>query len=266
MIRMLAIDTALIREIIRNGRRIDGRKFDEYRDVVIEPGIIELAEGSARVMIGNTKIVAGVKLDTGEPFSDTPNEGLLMVAAEFVPLASSEFEPGPPGEESIELARVVDRAIRESKAIDLKKLCIRPGELVWSIFIDIDVLDHDGNLIDAASLAAIAALLNTKMLKLDKEMQKPLYEEKTDKPLPISKIPINTTFVKIADNILADPIIQEEESADARLTIGTFEDGICSMQKGGSEGLSMDEIEQIIEMAKKKGDELRKLVKEKIMK
>jgi exosome complex component RRP42 len=259
---MIGIDTDLIREIIKNGKRVDGRAFDKYRKVTVEPNVITSAEGSARVKIGDTEVVAGVKMDTGEPYPDAQDEGVLSVSAEFLPLASPEFESGPPGEGAIELARVVDRAIRESKSIDLKKLCIKEGENVWTVFVDIDILDNDGNLIDAAGLAAVTALLNTKIPELKEEM--PVYGKKGKKALPMKGIPISTTFVKINGNVLVDPGFAEGEAMEARLTVGTTDaDGVqvCSLQKGGSSGFSIEEIEKILEMAEKKGQELRKLVK-----
>lgn len=258
---MIGIDPELIREIVAKGKRMDNRGFDEYRNVVVEQGVIKQAEGSARVRIGNTEVIAGVKMDIGEPFSDTPDEGVLMVAAELLPLASPEFESGPPGEQAIELARIADRAIRESKAIDFKKLCIKPDEKVWMINVDIDVLDDDGNLFDAACLAAVAALRNAKIPEVD-EKEKPVYSSGAQ-PLPMNGIPVSTTFVKIGNNILADPNLAELEAADARLTVGTVNsDGIkfCSMQKGGSVGISAEEVEKILELAERKGEELRKKI------
>ena len=47
---------------------------------------------------------------------------------ELVPFASPMFESGPPREDAIELARVVDRGIRHSEIVDKKKLCITPGK------------------------------------------------------------------------------------------------------------------------------------------
>jgi len=81
-------------------------------------------------------------------------------------MASPRFESGPPNEESIEVARVIDRGIRESGAIDTKKLLIEEN-LVWIVFIDVHVLDHDGNLIDAGGIASMAALLNTRLPKYE---------------------------------------------------------------------------------------------------
>jgi len=150
-----------ITNLIESGKRIDGRGPKDYREIQIESGVIEKAEGSARVRLGNTEIIVGVKIGTGKPFADVPDKGVLTVNAELVPLASPSFEPGPPGENAVELARVVDRGIRESKAIDLTKLCVESGKLVFVVFIDVYVLNYDGNLIDAAAMAALAALVNT---------------------------------------------------------------------------------------------------------
>jgi exosome complex component RRP42 len=148
-------------QLIETGKRLDGRSLTDYREIKIEQGIIEKAEGSARVFLGKTQVLVGVKVETGEPFPDTPNEGVMTVNAELVPLASPNFEPGPPDETSIELARIVDRGIRESKTVDNEKLCIEPGKKVFVVFVDVWVLNHDGNLIDASALAAVAALMNT---------------------------------------------------------------------------------------------------------
>lgn len=261
---MIEIDPLLVRQVIEDGKRVDDRPMDGYRDVVIETNVVTSAEGSARVKLGDTVVLAGVKIDVGTPFPDTPDEGVLMVGAEFVPLASPDFESGPPREDAIEVARVVDRAIRESKSIDVKKLCITPKEKVWMVYVDVDVLDDHGNLIDATSLAALAALLDAKMPVLDEDGRVD-HEKKGTEPLPIKGNPLCTTFVKIGNQIVADPSLSETQAMDARLTVGTFEqDGqikLCSMQKGGSTGFTFEELEKIIHMAEQKGTELRKLVK-----
>lgn len=261
---MIGIDPQLVKDIIQKGKRPGNRRFDEYREIIVEKNAIATAEGSARVKIGDTEVVAGIKFGVGEPFADTPDEGVLMVAAELVPLASPEFEAGPPGEDAIELSRVVDRAIRESKAIDFKKLCIKPGEKTWMVYVDIDVLDDDGNLIDASSLAAIAALLTARLPHLD-ENNNIDYEKERAEPLPILGVPLSTTFAKIGDKILVDPDLSEMQALDTRITVGTFDRDdeiyLCSMQKGGSSGLTIEEIETIIGMAIEKGRELRELAR-----
>lgn len=92
-----------------NDKREDGRELDEYRDISIETDVISKAEGSARVKIGDTQVIVGIKPQIGAPFPDTPDLGVLMTNCEMLPMADPTFEPGPPSEDSIELARVVDR-------------------------------------------------------------------------------------------------------------------------------------------------------------
>ena len=252
-----------IAQLLSSGKRLDGRRLLDYRPIQIETGIIEKAEGSARVRLGKTEVIAGVKIEIGEPFPDRPDEGVLTTNAEFVPLASPEFEAGPPTEDSVELARVVDRGIRESKAIDLKKLCIIPGKKVFIVFIDIYVLNHDGNLIDASALAALAALTNTKIFKYevkDGEVKiKPGFED-----LPLVNYPVAVTLADIDGKLIVDPWLDEEEVMNARLTISFDKDGkICAMQKGGSGTLSPQQIIEAVKIAKEKSEELRSLVVKK---
>jgi len=103
-----------IADLARQGKRVDTRMLDQFREVSVEGGPITSAQGSALVKIGKTQVLAGVKLEHAEPFSDRPDNGVLIVNAELLPLASPTFEPGRPDENAIELALVVDRGIRES--------------------------------------------------------------------------------------------------------------------------------------------------------
>ncbi len=250
-----------ILSMVGEGRRVDGRSLLEYRNLEIEVGSIEKAEGSAFVKLGKTKVLVGVKIEEGTPYEDTPNEGVLMVNAELVPLASPVFEPGPPDENAIELARVVDRGIRESKAIDLGKLCIEPGKRVFIVFVDIYVLDHDGNLIDASGIASLAALANAKV------PQVPDFEYTwEDAPkLPLREYPIPTTFAKLGDAIIADPCLEEEQVMSARLTVTTTSKGdVCAMQKGGVGTFSVEDVLSIVSLARERGEETREKVLEAV--
>lgn len=238
-------------DLAKEDKRVDARDMDQYREISIETGWAGNAEGSALVKLGDTQVLAGVKTEVGTPYPDKPEDGVLMTNAELAPMAHASFESGPPGEETTELARVVDRGIRESEMIDLDKLCIEPEEEVWMVHIDIHVLDHDGNLIDASSLASISALLSA---------EPPEDEEKWDLPeFPVSEKPVTTTFAKIGDALVADPCLVEENVMDSRFTISMLEDDIiCAMQKGGSNPLRREDLEKAEEWAKVKSKELRK--------
>src|SRR3989338_11101219 len=190
--------------------RLDGRKLTEFRKPVeVEYGVIKTSEGSSRVKIGETEVMVGVKLEVTKPYPDTPDQGTIIVGAELLPLSNPDFELGPPGIQAIELARVVDRGILESKAIDFKKLCIEAGNKIWMVIIDICPINDAGNLFDASSLAALAALSNTRYPAFDGE--KVDYKTKTDKKLELEKAPIAVTVVKIGEKFIVDPDTEEEK-------------------------------------------------------
>jgi exosome complex component RRP42 len=240
---------------------MDGRTLTDYREFTIEQGVIEKAEGSARVFLGKTQILVGIKVETGEPFPDTPNEGVMTVNAELVPLASPTYETGPPDETSIELARIVDRGIRESKAIDTEKLCIEPGKKVFVVFVDIYVLNYDGNLIDAAALAAMSALMNTKMPNYEiKDGELKLKQGYTQ--LPMKSHPVTVTIGKIGEKLIVDAAMEEEQVIDARLTMAINEEGnICAIQKGLSGYFTPQQLIEASKLAREKAAEQRKKLK-----
>lgn len=253
-----------VKKLAEENMRVDSRKFDEFRKVEIETGVAENAEGSARVKIGKTVVIVGVKMDVREPYPDTPAEGNLIVDAELVPIASPTFESGRPDEFAIEFARVVDRGIRESKTIDMEKLCITPKEKVWVVHIDAHAVDYDGNLMDAFGLGAIAALMDTRMPEWDAKEEKinrDVPREKR-KPLPLKDAPVPVTTSKIGSSLVLDAGLEEEEARDAQITVTTTKDSnICAMQKAGNGFFTLDEVKKAVEFSLKKGKELRKLLK-----
>jgi len=241
-----------IKQYLSEGKRFDNRKLNEFREITIEPGVSKNAEGSARVKIGKTEVLVGVKMSTGEPYPDSPDKGNLMVTAELLPLSSPRFENGPPKFEAIELGRVIDRGIRESKFIEFEKLCIKKGEKVWSVFVDIYSINDDGNLLDAAGLGAVVALKNSKIPKYDEKEEKVVYGELTNKNIPLSKnIPISISVHKIGDNLIIDPTREEEDISETRVTIGSSNGIISSMQKGNSEKLTVKEFNEIVDSIEK---------------
>ncbi len=241
---------------LAKGVRFDGRKFDEYRPIEVQRGAIKTAEGSAIGKIGDTTVLVAIKFDVVKPFSDRPREGVMMTNAELLPLASPGFEPGPPDENSIEAARVVDRAIRSAECVDLNSFFIEE-EKVLGLYIDIYVLNHAGNYTDAASLAAAAALLDTRLPKI--EGGKIIRGEYTG-PLNPTRIPVTTTMIKVGQDWLIDPSRDEERVRQTVLTIGTTEEHVCAMQKGRG-SLSKDELVSAMEIAFKRGDDIRSILK-----
>jgi len=253
---------AQMNELLSRGMRVDGRGLSDARELIIETNVIEKAEGSARVKLGNTELIAGVKVNLGTPFPDTPDKGLLVVSAEVLPLASPYAEPGPPDENTIELARVADRGIRESGMIDVSKLVLVEGKHVYAVFVDVSILNVDGNLFDATSYAVVASLLTTKIPKyvVDEKGLPVKTEEKV--PLPIQTIPVSMTMARVGDHLLLDPNSEEEALMDARITFVSDDRGnICAGQKGMPGSLTTQQVLQAANTARLKGEETRTMIK-----
>jgi len=256
----VSINREHVLKLLSKGMRIDGRDLLNYRPISINFEVAGKADGSASVRFGDTYVMVGVKAEIGKPFPDTPGEGVLLVNAEFVPLASPDFEPGPPNEDAIELARVVDRGLRKGEVVDLKELCIVPGEKVWMLWVDIYILDHNGNLMDAAALASLAALMNTKLPEVKVEGEEIIKTGKF-KPLNIKDYPIAVTLGKIGESFIVDPLLDEEQLMDCRLTVITTKSGnICALQKSFSGTFSQGDVLKALNIAVEKGKELRDLL------
>jgi len=248
-----------ILDLLKEDKRIDGRALDEQRPLSIETGVIPKANGSARIKLGNTQVITGVKIQPDKPFPDLGDKGILICTAEILPLADPRAEPGPPTEEVIELARVVDRGIRETEMIDLRQLVLKEGKSVIGLFIDSSVIDSDGNLFDACSYASVTAILSCTVPKYELKDDVPvLVEGVTSKP-PLKTIPVSVTMARIGNYIVVDPTSEEEACMDARITITTNSEGnICALQKGGSDGFTVDQLVRCSEVALSVGTKIRK--------
>jgi exosome complex component RRP42 len=230
---------AQIIELLEQGKRVDGRALDESREIKIETNAIPKANGSARVYLGETEVICGVKIQPDRPFPDTGDRGLFICTAELLPLSHPTVETGPPQPHVIELARVVDRGIRESHMIDVSQLVIEKDKSVIGVFADNVVVDYDGNLFDACSYAATAALLTSTTPKWNWVDDKPALVEGEETPLPIATIPVSVTII----------------TSDS-------EGNICALQKGGSDGFTQDEINQCGEISVRVGAKIREKLKE----
>jgi len=239
-----------IRRLLASKARIDGREVDQVRPIEVKTGIVKTADGSAEVKLGKTHVVAGVKIGLGQPFPDTPDEGVLVVNAEVLPHASPYTEVGPPDEFAIELARVVDRGLRHCGYVNFKKLLVEEGR-AYVLWVDLYVINDDGNLIDAANLAAVAALKDAALpavvkdesgaVKLDRN-------NKTPMPLDLDKVPIAVSVGKIANVLFLDPIFEEELSLDGRITFTFSQEKIVAIQKTlGS--FTWQELEAALDLA-----------------
>ena len=87
---------------------------------------------------------------------------------------------------------------------------------------------------------------------MTKKNEKVLYGELSDKNIPLKKeVPLSITVHKIGDNLIVDPTQEEEDISETRVTVGSHNGIISSMQKGNSKELSEEEMYKILDLIDK---------------
>lgn len=125
-------------------QRLDGRKFNDYRSLKINFGA-DL--GSAHVTLGETRVLAQVSCELGEPKASRPNEGLLYINVELGPMAAIHFEAGRNSDLTVQINRILERTFKDSKCVDLESLCVTAEDKAWILRVDLNVLNHEGNIV-----------------------------------------------------------------------------------------------------------------------
>lgn len=204
--------------------REDGRALDEFRPVSLATGILTQANGSALVRFGTgTMVTAAVQAHIAEPHHDRPHEGFVVPSIDLSPLCSPQYRAGPPGDEAQALAHYLQRFLDESRALPRESLCIEPGVAVWCVYVDLVVVSEDGNVLDAAALAAVAALADARLprvLRCDDASACVCTRERTEK-LALTYLPVLATFGLVdATYLLADVTAFEGSLTAAATHIG----------------------------------------------
>ncbi|XP_058199255.1 exosome complex component RRP45A-like isoform X2 [Rhododendron vialii] len=255
----------------RNSLRLPYYQISELMDEVHL--IIDVEDGSSEVQLGQTHVMGLVTSQLVQPYRDRPNEGSLSIYTEFSPMADPSYEVGRPGESSVELGRIIDRGLRESRAVDTESLCVIAGKLVWAIRIDLHILDNGGNLVDAANIAALAALSTFRRpectLGGEDGQEVIIHPPEVREPLPliIHHLPIAVTFGFFSeDNIVViDPTHYEEAVMRGRMTATVNTSGdICAIQKAGGVGVMQSLIMQCLRIASVKAADITSKIKNSV--
>ncbi|XP_029355975.1 exosome complex component RRP45 [Echeneis naucrates] len=244
-------------------KRLDGRQTYDYRKIKITFGT---DYGCCFVDLGKTRVMAQVSCELVAPKDNRPNEGILFFNIELSPMASPVFEQGRQSELSVKLNRQLERCLRNSKCIDTESLCVVSGEKVWQIRVDVHTLNHDGNLMDAASIAAITALCHFRRPDVaiqgdDVTVYGP--EERDPIPLSIYHMPISVSFSFFQQGtyLLVDPCEREERVMDGLLMIAMNKHReICSIQSSGGIMLLRDQVMRCSKIASVKVSEITDLI------
>ncbi|XP_037116353.1 exosome complex component RRP45 isoform X2 [Syngnathus acus] len=248
---------------IQEKKRLDGRQTYDYRKLKIMFGT---DFGCCFVELGKTRVMAQVSCELVAPKESRPNEGIMFFNIELSPMASPAFEQGRQSELSVKLNRQLERCLRNSKCIDLESLCVVSGEKVWQIRVDVHTLNHDGNLMDAASITAIAALCHFRRPDVGIQGDEvTVYSPNERDPIPLSiyHMPISVSFAFFQQGtyLLVDPCEREERVMDGLLMIAMNKHReICSIQSSGGIMLLKEQVMRCSKIASVKVSEITKLI------
>uniref|UniRef100_A0A671WNL7 Ribosomal RNA-processing protein 43 n=1 Tax=Sparus aurata TaxID=8175 RepID=A0A671WNL7_SPAAU len=242
--------------------RPDGRELSEFRTTTLNIGSISTADGSALVKVGNTTVICGIKAELTNPTVEAPGKGYIVPNVDLPPLCSSRFRPGPPSEQAQAASQFVADVIESSEVIQTEDLCIERGKLCWVLYCDLMCLDYDGNLLDACTIALLAALKNTKLPEVTISTETPEVNLAKTRGLHIHKHPVSASFCVFDDSILiVDPTAEEESLKTAQLTVVTDEeDRLCTVHKPGGTSLSGEKLQECISRATARQREIQKLI------
>ena len=254
---------------VQDNFRGDGRGCEDYRHVDIETDVLSNASGSAKLSLGNTDVLVGVKVDITQPTAERQNEGRLEFFVDFSANAAPAFE-GRGGEElAAEIGAVLSRTYDQPSCLDLKPLCLIPRQQCWVINVDVVLLQCGGNLLDAVGLAVKAALFSTRIPSIrvtctergDTEL------EISDDPyqvtrLDVSNLPTVVTVNKIGHSHVVDATEQEEECTLARVYLAVDDKGnLAYLRKAGGGSLDPESVFDMVETGKKVGMSLNSALK-----
>lgn len=266
--------------------RPDGRGLLQTRPLTVASSDINAsgraavssADGSALVKIGKTTVLCGIKLEVGMPLSTTPKDGRLVVDVHLRPHCSPKYTVGDHSTQQQEtLAEVLRSTVVNSQMFSLSELCIEEASSCWVLYADIMCLDDDGNVMDAAMTALVAALCNLRLpdtqvdgvSKDGSSSSSSTSSSSSNMPvgsasdglvtrsihasnrLTIAHCPIPLTFGMLGGRVIADPTTAEEDIFAGVCTVVYNAAGeLCAFYKPGGCAVSQPEIDVMMSLSK----------------
>ncbi|KAG2442459.1 hypothetical protein HXX76_002545 [Chlamydomonas incerta] len=270
------------------------------RPIELELGVIAQAAGSARLHIGATDVIVGVKVEVASPSPFAPTQGRLGVTVEFSPCASPVYQGrfgetygeqiaaaieaslapsgraggaaaaaaaataaaangGAAGASSSGSAGAAGAGGGPSWGLDLGKLCISAGKTAWALYVDALVLNDDGNVVGAVSAATLAALVDTRIPKVEVTTDAAGEEEieLDDSPgaawrLDVSRVPLVVTVAQVGSQCVVDLAAPEERCSSSALHVAVNRSGqVCGATSSGRAGVEASMLLAMTETAQR---------------
>ncbi|XP_074593503.1 uncharacterized protein LOC141849182 [Brevipalpus obovatus] len=249
-----------IAKSVNEDKRIDGRGMRDFRELNIGFG---LEYGSCIVSLGATKVMCNISYQVVEPKIAKPCEGILNIRLDLSAMMVHNRE------ESVEISRLIEKNIRDSKCLDMESLCILAGDKVIQLDADLIALNEDGNVTECCSIALLASLSHYRRPDItikDGEMIIHSFDEHHPIPLHILHSPYCTSFSFFENSkFVIDPVQAEEQVCDSHLTVGAnLYREITVIHISGKSMIHKDTVLRCCDLAIERSKFLTKFVREAI--
>jgi len=263
--RISSAESKYIIDGIKANFRQDGRTCDTYREFSIDTDVVSNTNGSARVQLGGTHVLCGIKAMTGEP--DASGNGRIEFYVECTAGAKAEFAHRGGESLGIDMTNMLKKMAQNESAINVEGLRIIPGT-VWVLRVDVLVLHcMGGNLYDCAALAVRTALDSTKLPKIDvvtdAETNEPIDFDVSSDPHAVQSVggieqfPLLVTISEVDSTCIIDCTEQEECCVGGRLVVALNRSGnLCAINQDRSGGFSPAALIDMLRMARQTGTSL----------
>lgn len=214
-----------------DGKRLDGREYDELREIKITPGVLNRVDGSAYIEWGKNKILAAVygPRECIPRHDSDPYKAVVRCRYLMAPFSSlEEHGRSGPNRRSMEISDVIKETF--------ENVIITENYPRTAIDIFIEVLEGNGSTrcvgLTAASVALVAA------------------------GVPAKDLPVAISVGKINGKIAVDMAKEEDNFGEADMAVAVRPGNreILLLQMDGK--LTRDELEQSFDLIYKAADEV----------
>ena len=235
--------------------RSDGRRADEARPLIITPGFLPTAEGSALIEVGHTKIVCAASVEQTVPmFLRGAGKGWVTAEYAMLPRSTStrtkrEVSRGRVGGRTSEIQRLIGRCLRS--VTDLDSL----GER--TIYIDCDVIQADGGTRTASITGGWVALALALQQMVEFEMIS---------TMPLERYLASTSVGIVNGAPLLDLCYEEDSRADVDMNVAMTSAGEYVEVQATAEGkvFAKNQLTELLNLAARGIEELIKAQREVI--
>lgn len=260
---------------LKENKRSDGRSFNSFRETDMKTNVVDTADGSCIVKLGNTTVICGVKGSIVEKATLNDDEGLaeatldddngLVEVTISLPVNFTRWNKDQLKDQEEVYAHKLNQLVQNSGCFDVNQLVINSTHS-WSLLVEAVVLDFDGNVMDAAFTAILGSLMFASLpvvTSTDGPNETFVFSPNERKKLALKSFPFSSTFCIMTNSegnhlILSDPTIEEETLSSGLLTaiIDNASGKVVSVIKEGGHGISEEEVIECCLKATERGKHL----------